>query len=119
MKFWDDINKDLSSGNIEDWEQQAILNQEKTFRGLLGMRISIGNEKIAKLFVPDELLLLYKRMPAHTLTLSLSKGGFLQRIRRTMRKESDISARGVTGEQQGLSYKGGWSFRRKSKEGRE
>lgn len=114
-KIWSDITKDLSFGNIEQWEHQAILNQEKTYRGLLGMKMAIGNEKISKLFIPDELLRLYQRMPFFTLTLSLSKSGFLQKIRRLIRKEQEIRASGITEE--GINYKRGWLWNKKKNQG--
>lgn len=115
-KNWDDINKDLALGNLEDWEHQAILNQEKTLRGLLGMKDSIGNQTIGELFVPEGLLKLYRRMPAFTLAVSLSKDGFKQKLMRSFEKKQSLTAR----EESPFDYKRGWSpFRRKKKEGEQ
>lgn len=109
---WLDVNKDLELGNIEDWEHQAILNQEKTLRGLMGIKQSIGNDKIAELFVPEDLLKLYRRMPAFTLALSLSKFGFLQKLKRSFEKKQTLEAKGM-GEE--IQYKNDWGWRKKKK----
>lgn len=109
---WADINKDLSLGYLEDFEHQAILNQEKTLRGLMGMKDNFGNDIIGELFVPETILSIYRRMPAFTLALSLSKQGFKQKLMRSMTKESILTARDETP----IEYnKGGWGFKRHKK----
>lgn len=113
-KVWKDINKDLSLGNLGDMEYQAVLNQEKTLRGLLGMKDSLDSDVIGQLFVPDNLLKLYRRMPAFTLALSLSKQGFKQNLMRSFTKEQILTAREETSNPE---YKRGWFPKKKSKEG--
>lgn len=108
---WHDLNKDLQLGNLEDWEYQAILNQEKTLRGLMGMQQALGNEVIGELFVPESLLQLYRRMPAFILALSLSKSGFKQKLMRSMTKEQILSAK----TEPDIEYKRGWFPKRKKK----
>lgn len=110
-QIWKDLNKDLSLGNLEDWEYQAVLNQEKALRGLMGMKEQVGNNAIGDLFVPEGLLLLYRRMPAFTLALSLSKGGFKQKLMRSMTKEQIFSAK----SEPGIEYKKSWWPKKKGK----
>jgi|TARA_R100001530_G_scaffold3_3_gene17 hypothetical protein len=112
-RIWEDINKDLALGNLADFEYGAILNQEKTLRGLMGMKDSLGNKTIGNLFVPKSLLLLYQRMPAFTLAVSLSKGGFKQKLMRSLTKESILTAR----DDAPIEYKKTWSpFKKKKPE---
>ena len=111
-KEWFDINKDLALGNLEDVEYQAVLNQEKTLRGLMGMKDSLGNDIIGDMFVPAGLLKLYRRMPAFTLALSLSKQGFKQKLMRSMTKENILTSKGIEPE---IQYSKGWGFNRKKK----
>ena len=111
--IWADINKDLSLGNLADWEHQAILNQEKTLRGLLGMKDCLGNDIIGDLFVPKNLLKLYRRMPAFTLALSLSKQGFKQNLMRSFTKEQILTAR----EENPIEYRKGWFPKKKKRDG--
>ncbi|KKN02319.1 hypothetical protein LCGC14_1118740 [marine sediment metagenome] len=113
-RIWQDINKDLALGNLEEFEYGAILNQEKTLRGLMGMKDNLGNETIGNLFVPEELLQLFRRMPAFTLALSLSKSGFKQKLMRSATRESILTARD---ESNPIEYKKTWFPKRKKKEG--
>jgi|TARA_R100000789_G_C3017939_1_gene152844 hypothetical protein len=112
-KVWADLNKDLALGNLDSLEHQAILNQEKTLRGLMGMKEALGHEIIGDLFVPEGLLKLYKRMPAFTLAVSLSKSGFKQKLMRSMTKEQILSTK--TNDE--IEYKKGWWPKKKKKEG--
>lgn len=112
-KNWLDINKDLSLGNLEQWEHGAILNQEKTLRGLMGMKDSLGNKTIGELFVPNDLLKLYKRMPAFTLAISLSKNGFKQKLMRSYSRENILKTPRDPDEE--VAYKSPWSWKRKNK----
>lgn len=109
--IWPDITKDLELGNLEDWEHQAILNQEKTLRGLMGMKEALGDKLIGELFVPDGLLKLYQRMPAFTLAISLSKGGFKQKLMRSITKESILSAK----TEPDIEYKKSWFPKKRKK----
>lgn len=111
-RVWEDINKDLSLGNIADWEHQAILNQEKTLRGLMGMKEELANKTIAELFVPVGLLKLYQRMPAFTLALSLSKGGFKQNLMRSFTKQQILEAKTGSAD---IEYNRSWMPKRKKK----
>ncbi len=108
---WKDLNKDLALGNLEDWEHMAILNQEKTLRGLVGMKESLGHSVIGDLFVPESLLKLYRRMPAFVLALSLSKQGFKQKLMRSMTKENILSAK----TEPDIEYRKGWFPKRKKR----
>ena len=110
-RIWQDINKDLALGNLEEFEYGAILNQEKTLRGLMGMKDNLGNKTIGELFVPTGILKLYQRMPAYTLALSLSKTGFKQKLMRSISKENILTAR----EEPPIEYKKNWGFSRKKK----
>jgi len=112
---WMDINKDLALGNLDDWEHMAILNQEKTLRGLMGMKDSFGNTTIGDLFVPESLLKLYRRMPAFTLAVSLSKAGFKQKLMRSMSKENILT----TKEEAPIEYRRGWFPKKRKKEGEQ
>ncbi|HEC66678.1 MAG TPA: hypothetical protein ENI23_15485 [bacterium] len=112
-RIWKDINKDLALGNLENFEYGAILNQEKTLRGLMGMKDSLGNETIGTLFVPDSLVKLYQRMPAFTLALSLSKAGFKQKLMRSISRENILR----TPEEEPITYKKAWWPKKKKKEG--
>ena len=110
-RIWEDINKDLAMGNLELFEYGAILNQEKTLRGLMGMKDIIGNDTIGNLFVPPSLLKLYKRMPAYTLALSLSKSGFKQKLMRSISRENILTAR----DENPIEYKKSWMPHKKKK----
>ncbi len=112
-RIWKDINKDLALGNLAEFEYGAIQNQEKTLRGLMGMKDSLGNKDIGTLFVPDEMLKLYQRMPAFTLAVSLSKGGFKQKLMRSVSKENILTSR----EDAPIEYKRNWFPTKKKKEG--
>ena len=112
-RIWADINKDLALGNLEEFEYGAILNQEKTLRGLMGMKDSLGNDVIGSLFVPHSLLQLYRRMPAFTLAVSLSKGGFKQKLMRSVSKENILTSR----EDAPIEYKKNWFPKRKKSAG--
>ena len=109
-KIWADINKDLALGNLEEFEYGAILNQEKTLRGLMGMKDVLGNETIGNLFVPDSILKLYRRMPAFTLAVSLSKQGFKQKLMRSVSKENILTSRD---ESQPIEYRRSWFPKKK------
>ena len=110
-RIWKDINKDLALGNLETFEYGAILNQEKTLRGLRGMKDSLGNEVIGTLFVPDSLVKLYQRMPAFTLALSLSKMGFKQKLMRSISRENILTSRG---DDSPIEYKKSWWPKKKT-----
>lgn len=110
-RLWEDINKDLALGNLGDFEHQAILNQEKTLRGLMGMKDSFGNKIIGDLFVPESLLKLFRRMPAFTLALSLSKEGFKQKLMRSYTKENILTAK----EDNPIEYQRWSPFKKKKK----
>ncbi len=112
-KIWEDINKDLALGNLGDIEYIAIQNQEKTLRGLMGMKDSLGNKAIGSLFVPESILKLYKRMPAFTLAVSLSKQGFKQKLMRSMTKENILTSRDEL--QEPIAYKKSWWPKSKKK----
>ena len=111
-KIWADINKDLALGNLAEFEYGAIQNQEKTLRGLMGMKDSLGNEAIGTLFVPESILKLYKRMPAFTLAVSLSKGGFKQKLMRSLTKENILTSRDELNEP--ITYKKSWWPKKKT-----
>jgi len=113
-KVWEDLNVDLSKGYIDGVEQQAILNVEKAYTGLLGIKQTIGNDTISSLFVPETILKIYRRQPAFIIALSLSKEGFKQRIKRSFEKRQVVSA-----QTEDINYQQKWFPRNKKKRGFE
>ena len=59
----------------------------------MGMKDILGNDTIGNLFVPESILKLYRRMPAFTLAVSLSKQGFKQKLMRSSSKENILTSR--------------------------
>lgn len=104
-KQFKDLNKDQSSGNLNDIEKQAILNIDKVI-GILGALQEDGQ-------IDQEVIDIFIRKKNSISLTSLSTSGFLRTLSKTDIQRGDYNLKGYGKEDNGNMYKPGFMKQKK------
>lgn len=89
-KSWDDINKDMTTGNLAKSEIESITMYEQANTALIAIRNGLP-QTVANILFPFHLVEINRRKIAQICALSLSKSGFLRIIEASKIIRKDIS----------------------------